>query len=35
MKRLEQYTSSIYRTDLSSTVSVYSDGEKLYVSKGK
>lgn len=31
--RLEEYTGSIYRTDLCGTVSVYSDGEKLYVSK--
>lgn len=33
INRLEEYTGSIYRTDLCSTVSVYSDGKKLYVSK--
>ncbi len=32
MKRLKMHTESIYRTDISSTVAVYSDGEKLYVS---
>lgn len=31
--RLKEYTEKIYRTDKHSTVSVYSDGEKLYVSK--
>lgn len=35
MKRLGKYTDSIYRTDMSSTVSVYSDGKKLYVAKSK
>jgi competence protein ComEC len=33
LERLRKYTGSIYRTDISSTVSVYSDGEKLYVTK--
>ena len=33
MNRLSEYTSSIYRTDIRSTVSVYSDGTKLYVAK--
>ncbi|MGN1101216.1 MAG: ComEC/Rec2 family competence protein, partial [Huintestinicola sp.] len=33
VSRLEEYTSSIYRTDLCGSVSVYSDGKKLYVSK--
>lgn len=32
LDRLSEYTSSIYRTDISSAVSVYSDGTKLYVS---
>ncbi len=31
MDRLMKYTSKIYRTDLNGTVTVYSDGEKLYV----
>lgn len=33
LSRLEEFTGSIYRTDLCGAVSVYSDGEKLYVSK--
>lgn len=33
IKRLQKYTKSIYRTDLSSTVSVYSDGDNLYIAK--
>lgn len=33
LDRLEKYTNSIYRTDLNSTVSVYSDGRRLYVTK--
>lgn len=33
MERLEEHTDSIYRTDISSTLSFYSDGEKIYVSK--
>lgn len=31
LERLRAYTSSIYRTDELGTISVYSDGEKLYV----
>lgn len=34
MKRLRAYTDNIYRTDELGTVSVYSDGDKLYVVKG-
>lgn len=33
LDRLLEYTNSIYRTDLNSTVSVYSDGQRLYVTK--
>lgn len=35
MERLSGFTQSIYRTDLNSSVSVYSDGERLYVSSEK
>lgn len=31
LERISKYTDKIYRTDLMGTVSVYSDGEKLYI----
>ncbi len=31
LKRLKKYSANIYRTDLGGTITVFSDGEKLYV----
>lgn len=35
LTRIEKYTDRIYRTDLLGTISVYSDGKKLYITHNK